>query len=226
MVKDIKPLNIKVTRCVINGQMYDLMDYDEFSKLEGNVSSVAILEKYNNSDIVLPYRGNYSGQQSTPGVYNAGCIDFVLYPEKENIDQYIPTKIIELSNNTAMKDILEKKETMARLDEPWITSPDNITKFTIMDNDHPEMKCLKTALNKKRVDIDKYSARFGENFPNDKRQLKNNSATLNIIKRFCKYMDMEAILTLRDKNKDVPNPMGTEVTISLTDDYISDDEEN
>lgn len=225
MSKDIKPLNIKVTRCVISGQMYDLMNYEEFSKLQEYIPNTAIIEKVDDKNIVLPYRGNYSNQQTSPGIYSSGCVDFVIYPEAQDVDQYVPTKIIELSNNTAMKDILERKETLARLDEPWITSPDNITQFTITEDDRPEMRCLKTALNKKRVDIDKYSARFGDNFPNDKRQLKNTGATLNIIKRFCKHMDMEAVLTLRDKNSSVPNPIGTEVTVSLTEDYFSDDDE-
>ena len=72
-------------------------------------------------------------------------------------------------------------------------------------------------MKKKSIDIEKYAGRFRDNFPNDKRQLKNTSATLNILKRFCKCMDMEALLTLRDKNPNVPNPIGEEITVSLTD---------
>ena len=77
-------------------------------------------------------------------------------------------------------------------------------------------------INSKHFDIDKYASRFGDNFPNDKRQLKSVSATLNIIKRFCSNCDMEAILILRDKNPNVPNPMNREVAISLTE-PLSDD---
>lgn len=224
MNNNIKPLSIKVTRCVINGQMYDLMNYEEFSNQKEKLSNCAVLEEYNGNQIVLPNRGNYNGQ-SNPGIYNAGCIDFVVYPDDNNISQYIPSKIIDMSNNTPIKEMLERKDIIAKLDEPWITSPDNITQFTIAEDDKPEMRCLKTALNKKHVDIDKYAARFGDNFPNDKRQLKNSSATLNIIKRYCDHMDMEALLTLRDKNPNVPNPIGTEITVSLTENYCEEDEE-
>lgn len=223
---NIKPLNIKVSRCVLNGQMYDLMTYDEYSRITEHAPNSAVLEELNGDKIVLPIKGKYNNQSQSqnPGIYNAGCIDFVVLPDENEVFKYIPNKIIEMSNNTAMKDILERKDIIARLDEPWITSPDNITQFSISEDDRPEMKCLKTALNKKKIDIDKYAARFGDNFPNDKRQLKNNGATLNIIKRFCQYLDMEALLTLRDKNPNVPNPMSTEITVSLTDEYFGDEE--
>lgn len=223
-MKEIKPLNVKVNRCVINGQMYDLLNYEEFSKQQVHAPNTAIIEEIDGSTIVLPDRGEYSPQSINPGIYSAGCIDMVIYPNENNIKNYIPSKIIDMSNNTPMKEMLEKKEIMARLDEPWITSPDNITQFNINEEDKPEMKLLKSALNKKKIDIDKYGARFGDNFPNDKRQLKNNSATLNIIKRFCDHLDMEALLTLRDKNSNVPNPIGEEITISLTEDFLDDEE--
>lgn len=228
-MENIKPLNITIRRCVIKGQMYDLTDYSDFVKMTENnpenvPKSIGILEDYKGDSIVLPYRGKYNERtNSNPGIYDAGIINIEIYPEEADIASYRPRKIVELNNKSSIKDILEKEEVIARLDEPWITSPDNITQFNITEEDRPEMVCLKTALNKKKIDIDLYSSRFGDNFPNDKRQLKNNGATLNIIKRFCKCMDMEAILILRDKNSNVPNPMGTEVVVSLTEDY-SDDE--
>ena len=88
------------------------------------------------------------------------------------------------------------------------------------------MVCLKEALNAKNIDFDKYAPRFGANFPNDKRQLKSNSATLNIIKRFCENCDMEARLILQDKNPGVPNPIGRRIEVSLTGTNIYDDENN
>lgn len=222
---NIAPLNVKLKRCIIGGQMYDLVSYDDYIEQEPMRSnSTAIMEEYKGDNIVLPYRGKFSGQQVLPGIYNAGCIDFCVYPDENMTSQYIPNKIIDINNTMAMKDILEKEDVMARLDEPWITSPDNITKFPINDADQPEMVCLKTALNEKEIDFDKYSPRFGDNFPNDKRQLKNNGATLNIIKRFCEKCDMEAILTLRDKNQNVPNPIGREISVSLTEDYFGEDD--
>ena len=226
-MEDIKPLNVKVSRGVINGQMYDIIDHDEFNKSDNMVYSdnSGVLFDYKDTQMILPIRSGYNENTVIPGIYREGCINFVVYPEEDMVSQYIPDKIVRMNNTMELKDVLEKRETIARLDEPWITSPDSITQFVISEEDKSEMVCLKTALNMKKVDIDKYAARFGQNFPNDKRQLKNNSATLNIIKRFCKNMDMECLITLRDKNPDVPNPMGEEITMSLTETYTGDDED-
>lgn len=221
---DFKPLNINIRRGVINGQMKELLTYDEYVNNEDHIdiSSTSLLERDKNGDMLaLPVKGKLStGQQPTnPGIYSAGCVDFVVFPEDKDKINYIPSKIIEMDNHTAIKDILEKEDTLSRLSEPWITSPDKITVFPISEDDQPEMVCLKTALNAKEIDFDKYSVRFGENSPNDKRQLKNHSATLKIIKRFCDKCDMEAILILRDKNPKVPNPIGRDIVVSLTENY-------
>lgn len=220
---NIKPLNVEVSRAVLNGHMYDLMSYEEYAKIGQYIPNTALYETVHGQGVVIPNRGNYNGQTG-PGLYNAGCIDFVILPDEKSVADYIPTKIVNLDNHLDIRDILQRKDVMARMDEPWITSPDNITQFNIGEEDQPEMRCLKTALNMKRMDIDKYAPRFGDNYPNDKRQLKNKAATLHIIKRYCKCCDMEALITLRDKNPDVPNPMGSEVTFSLTADYLDDDE--
>lgn len=224
---NINPLNVKITRGVINGQMYELLDYDSYSKqidYISEISKIGIVENYKGKNIILPFRGKYGTQNINPGIYDAGPVDFIIYPDDNNISQFVPAKVVEITNTQDMKEILEREDIIARMDEPWITSPDNITHFAISEEDRPEMICLKTALNSKKIDIDKYSGRFGDNFPNDKRQLKNNSVTLNILKRFCDCMDMEAKLILKDKNPNVPNPIGTEIVVSLTDVCIEDDE--
>ena len=76
-------------------------------------------------------------------------------------------------------------------------------------------KNIKKAINDKHCDMDKYDTRFGDNYPNDKRQLKNSDVTLKIINRYCENLDMEAILTIRDKEPGVPNPLGHPISISL-----------
>jgi hypothetical protein len=123
-----------------------------------------------------------------------------------------------------VKELIESGESLLKLDEQFITTPDNITKIPVTSLDEPEMKAIKTAINEKKVDIDKYAGRFGANFPNDKRQLKNNQITLNIIKRFCNNMDMEALLVIKDKNSNVPNPLNKEIVVSLTEGYMETEE--
>lgn len=218
------PIQCSITRGAVNGQVYEIIDYDEyranFSMYDGR-TDVAVKTTHKGTEIVLPLKGKFNVDPIVPGVYNAGCIDFMKYPDEILAPKYIPTNTITMSNTDDIKDLIRSGDAIRMLDEPFVTSPDNITIIPIKDSDQPEMVCLKTALNEKHIDLDKYAGRFGDNFPNDKRQLKSSTATLNIVKRYCKNCDMEAILILKDKNPNVPNPIGREIKVSLTD--TSDD---
>lgn len=226
---EIPPLKVSITKAAINGQVVDVVDYDEYSRHTDCYSGrndVAIPVDMKGREILLPVKGRYSSNVTLPGVYNAGCVDFLIYPDEAFAERYMPKDFISMSNTDDIRELIKNGDAARKLDEPFITSPDSITCIPIKETDQPEMKGLKMALNAKNIDIDKYAARFGDNYPNDKRQLKNSNATLKIIKRFCENCDMEAILTFRDKNPDVPNPMNTEITVSLTDEIDEEDSEN
>ena len=226
---EIPPLKVSITKAAINGQVVDVVDYDEYSShidCYSGRNDVAIPVDMRGREILLPVKGSYSSNVTLPGVYNAGCVDFLIYPDEAFVERYMPKDFISMSNTDDIRELIKNGDAARKLDEPFITSPDSITCIPIKETDQPEMKGLKMALNAKNIDIDKYAARFGDNYPNDKRQLKNSNATLKIIKRFCENCDMEAILTFRDKNPDVPNPMNTEITVSLTDEIDEEDSEN
>ena len=78
------------------------------------------------------------------------------------------------------------------------------------------MKALKQAITAKNIDIDKYADRFGENFPNDKRKLKDEKITLFLLKRMAECLDMNVDLIISDKSPNVPNPIGIPIKVSLT----------
>ncbi len=214
------PINVHLEKASVEGQVYDVMSYEEYAEhFENNRerSDIAIKEEYEGHTLVLPSRGKYpAGGPINPGLYHAGCVDFIKKPEREFVKNYIPDKIVSMSNMSDIKDILREAEEARKLDEPYLTSPDSVTTIKICADDQPEMRALKMALNAKHIDLDKYAGRFGVNFPNDKRQLKGNAITLNIIKRYCENCDMEAVLVLRDTRPDVPNPIGKEISVSLT----------
>ena len=226
---EIPPLNVSVTKAAVNGQVVDVIDYEEYAKHIDSYkmrSDVAIPVNMNGKEILLPLKGEYNSNVTVPGIYNAGCVDFLIYPDEAFAERYIPKDFISMSNTDSIKELIKNGDAARKLDEPFITSPDSITNIPVKDTDQPEMKGLKMALNAKNIDIDKYAQRFGDNFPNDKRQLKNSNATLKIIKRFCENCDMEVTLTFKDKSPDVPNPMNTEITVSLTENNIDDDTED
>ena len=216
---EMKPAYLSVTKSAANGQVYDVISYDEYGKnfdMYNGRTDVAVSANYRGKDIILPIKGKYSGNPISPGVYDAGCVDFFNYPDETTIERYVPTNTVHMSNREDIGNLIKSGEIAKRLDEPFITTPDNITNIPIKETDQPEMVALKTALNSKHIDIDKYAGRFGDNYPNDKRQLKLESATLKIIKRFCENCDMDAVLILKDRDKDVPNPMNREIRVSLT----------
>lgn len=212
---DMKPLFKPISTALVKGESYNVLSYDEYreSKALWDTGNLAVKE----GDYVLPYRGDYSNKNSNaPGIYSAGSLDFVVYPNKNDEHNYKDIPIITISSEDNIEEIIKKENVLSKLAEPWITNPDNITNIHMKESDEPSMKILKQAINEKRCDIDKYAPRFGDNFPNDKRQLKNSSVTLKIINRFCDNLDMEAILTIRDKDTGVPNPMKKPVSVSLT----------
>ena len=221
--KEIMPLNVSIKKSIVNGSMYDIISEEDYEKNKRNYpnnSTIAVEKEVDGKIVDLPIRNinYYSDGTLTPGIYTGdrSPLEFTVLPNSDNIMNFVPRKTVEINNHNSMKEILQKEETISRMSEPWITSPDNISIFQITDEDQPEMKALKQALNAKQIDLDKYSIRFGNNFPNDKRQLRTHSATLNIIKRFCDNLDMDAVLILKDKHPNVPNPIGKEIEVCLT----------
>ena len=216
---NIPPLDVTVTKAATNGHIVDVLQYEDYAKDPKKYQehgSAGVLFHHYGKDLLLPVKSDYTPNVSLPGVYNAGSIDFVIYPDEAFADKYVPKQFVSMSNNDDIVQLIRNGEAIKKLDEPFITSPDEITCIPIRQSDQPEMKGLKEALNAKKIDIDKYAPRFGQNFPNDKRQLRNSSATIKIIKRFCENCDMEALLVFKDRSPDVPNPIGKEIVISLT----------
>lgn len=212
-------LDSSVSSAMVKGESYNVLSYDEYRNSEAlwDTGSIAVVEKQGEDTYVLPYRGKYPNKPNIqPGIYSDGSLDFVVLPKESEEKNYKNIPVITISSNDDIETILEKENVLSKLAEPWITSPDNVTQIAIKETDSPSMKVLKEAINRKRCDVDKYQSRFGDNFPNDKRQLKNSSVTLKIIERFCENLDMEAILTIRDKEPGVPNPINQPISISLT----------
>ena len=128
------PNMLSVSRAVVNGVIYDVIPLDQYDPSISGTNS-AVLTDYNDGKVVLPIRNNYNGNNTVPGIYPDGDLMFYVYPNNDNIENYRPLKMIEMSNKDSIKEILEKEETISHLAEPWITSPDNITTLKISDND-------------------------------------------------------------------------------------------
>ena len=77
------------------------------------------------------------------------------------------------------------------------------------------MVALKTAVNNKHIDLDKYEHRFGENYANDKRLFNKNNISLGKMKTIANALDMDITLTIKDV-PDAPNPIGEVIEVKLT----------
>lgn len=218
----IKPFDISIKKGVLNGIVYDILtpeEYLAYKNANSSLDNLAVSVQRNNEDIILPVITDkeYSENIVTPGVYPVGPLNVYKMPKDKDIHNFKPSKIIEFSNNDSLEEILDKKEVLSTFTEPWVTATDNTTICPINDDDLPEMIAIKSALNAKHVDFDSYAPRFGANFPNNKRQLKNNTATLKFIKTFCDALDLDVELTIKDKEGKIANPMNKVIHVSLTD---------
>lgn len=226
---DVK-LDNSVSSALIKGKSYNVLTFEQYRNSEPlwDSSNIAVIEEKDGDKYILPYRGKYIEKSNLqPGVYSDGSIDFEVFPKGSEEKNYKNIPIITISSNDDIETILKKEDVLSKLAQPWITNPDNITYIPIKDTDKPALKGLKQALNDKRCDMDKYEDKFGDNYPNDKRQLKNDDVTLKIINRYCENMDMEAILTIRDREPGVPNPLGHSVSVSLlTGEFLNIDLDN
>ena len=204
----------------INGKLYNVIEAENFMKnkeLYDN-SQTAIEVKINNIDYVLPIRN--SKVDDRPGVYSDGCVHFFNVPDVEDEElfkEYSSDNMIDFSNCSSIAEIMEKQEILRDEEKEILANPDNIFIPNISDKDSPAMRGLKQAIIAKHIDIDKYQDRFGkENFPNDKRKLKDTDITMFMMNRMNKALDIKATLILEDKHPDVPNPIGKKISIDLT----------
>ena len=189
--------------------------YAEHKELYANTGTAVEIEK-DGRTYALPYRNQ---SDDRPGIYDAGAVYFIRDPQtpEENAAYDMEQmNVIDFQDTNGMKDFIQKTAQLRDIENQILTDADNIYIPIIGDEDGPEMVALKTAIGSKKCDINKYAFRFGPNFLNNKRLLKEKNITLNKLILMADNLDMEAELILRDKNHDVPNPMGQEVHAILT----------
>lgn len=213
---------IKMKKASIENRILAVVSHDdlmEHPEMYAN-SGTGIEFSENGIQYILPYRtGTYT--EDRPGVYNCGPINRFVLPKEEESSEYVK-EVIDLSNVENISELSKKMELLKNMEREILTSPDNIFTPIISDKDSPEMRGLKEAVIAKNIDIDKYAGRFGDNFPNDKRQFKKNDITLFMMKRMCDCLDMKARLIIEDSSPDVPNPIGRDIVIDLIGGYEDD----
>ncbi len=195
----------------IGDRIYDVITPEEYNqnKESLNLSFTAIKDK--ESQMVYPIRGK---NDDRPGIYMNGLINIIKDPE-DGDPEYSVDNIINFDDAKSLKEVIEKQSELKSMERIILTNPDNIFTPRIGENDSPEMVGLKKAVIAKHIDLDKYSARFGNNYSNDKRLFNDDTITMSKLKTMFQALDIKATLIIEDKNDSVPNPIGEQIIVEL-----------
>lgn len=202
-------------KSLVDGKICEVVTYEEYGahqELYAN-NGTAVEFEYGGKVFNLPHRSTaYS--EDRPGVYTEGCISRFVIPDEDEEDAY-RNEVIDFSDITSMQQLTERMDKVKNMEREILTSPDNIFIPNISEDDSAVMRGLKEAIIAKNIDLDKYADRFGDNFPNDKRQFKRNDITLFMFERMCDRLDMKASIIIEDRDPNVPNPIGRKINIDL-----------
>lgn len=196
----------------INQKIYNVVTMDEY------INSSELYENkftaIQDHGLVLPIKGK---NDFGPGYYIQAnsMVNLIKKPPENMIDEYSENKIIDYNNAKSIGDIIKNNEMLRDIQSEFIVDDENILNLTISDNDTPEMKALKSAINSKKADKSQYEDRFDQ-YQNDMRLLtKGTSITLGKLISICSVFDISAELVLKDKDG-APNPMNRVISIDLT----------
>lgn len=173
---------------------------------------------------VYPLNKQYS--KNNPGVTDCGPMLVFSHPDSMNADgDYKADHIIDFNDVNGIRDSIRKQAELEREEASILVSPDNIFTPVIKETDTPEMKLLKEAISRKRIDLDSYKQRFGSDYNNDKRLFDQSSITFFKLKRLCDIMDIKVTLKLEDEPGAV-NPIGEALETQITTDSGNDKSED
>lgn len=204
---------MEMRRVVLNNTMYDVATMREYAMSPDiyDDRTTAILS----DGYVLPI---ISPTDNSIGINMSGhMLCTVNLPESEEDKQtYSENNIIDMSRPKSYGEVMEKNHQLRDAEREILMNVDSITTPYISDRDTPAMRGLKESIIAKECDIDCYSGRFGANYPNEKRLLKEEDISMKKVIVYGNAMDMKISMTFEDASPDVPNPMGKKVTVVLT----------
>ena len=215
---------MSLIKAKIDGAIYDVLDAKEVVDMKDLPNSKSFIAVDGHDGCLYPIRDL---KDNRPGFYPTGSIDYFKRPSPSEYDIYSNGNEINFSDATNIRQIIKAQQKLASEERTILTTIDNVFAPAIGANDTPEMIAVKTAINEKHIDLDKYEGRFGLNYNNDKRLLRKDSITFGKLRTVCNALDMSAKLIIEDAAPDVPNPIGRSIVIDITgpSTSISDDEE-
>jgi hypothetical protein len=212
-----------IKKARVENALYDVISYEEFVKNRKIYSKFSNNIAIEENGFILPIRtptdtrpGFYFGNSSSD---NEGPTDTFKFPStEEEASIYSNANVINFSDAHNFRGVIEAQDKLNKAERSILTTVDNITVPEIYETDTPFMKAIKEAIIQKHVDLDSYSHRFGNNYPNDKRLLKKEDITLQKGIAYANCLDFDIYAIIKDKNSDVANPIGEPIVVKLTGD--------
>lgn len=196
----------------IDDAIYDVISEEEYFRNPSMYNQFSAVR--GGDGYVYPIRASY--RDNRPGFYPNGGIIRYKMPRGREAQSYSTANIINFADAETIQDVIRTQQKLISAERTILTTIDNVFAPEIGENDAPVMRALKQAIIDKHIDLDKYESRFGDNYNNDKRLMKKDNITLNKLTAICENLDIVPTLTLRDRNPDVPNPIGRTITVDLT----------
>ena len=199
-------------KAVINGRMLDIVPIKEAIESTNESNNNIAIEA---NGCILPVRGS---TDKRPGAYRAGSFYMkTVMPDSVELPNYRAddNHIVDFTQAEDIRGIIKAESKLRNLEVSRLTTIDNICAPRIRPDDAPEMVGLKKAIIQKHIDLDKYEQRFGDNYNNDRRLLEKDNITLTKLKTFAKALDMKLTLTFEDNGKNVPNPIGEPIRVTV-----------
>lgn len=196
----------------IEGKLYNVTNIDDYTD-HPDLYTPKFTAIEVPGDCVLPIKNRTT--DTGPGIYYQTGAMVSIVEKPDNMAEYSSNKIIDFTNPKCIGEVFEKQQIIRDIQDEIMTTSDNVLCLKIGDNDTPEMKALKTAINLKHIDTKQYEDRFDQ-FQNDMRLLKGNSITLGKLISISSALDISVDLTIRDRDENTPNPMNQTIVIDLT----------
>lgn len=177
---------------------------------------------------VLPFRQISELSSQKPGIYgyNFGtlpCPFMRTVPPVEYvggvlriIQEYDVSNILDATNVQSMQELIDLDSKYKEIEYDIISAGTNDTHLKIRPGDTPEMAAFKQAVNAKGIDIDKYKARIGSTFNNDKRLIQKSSITFPKMRGLLNALDLSATLIIDNADPNVPNPIPGPIKVNIT----------
>lgn len=198
----------------INGRQYGVFSEEYFTthmEVLKDDDHCAVEIERGGKIFTLPIRTNINSADK-PGVYSSdGKINLISYPTPEEEQFYMPAgeNVLVFNDHTSLQTLSDAKKKLDENINKLIENVDgdSIYRPPLLETDSAEMRAMKECIIAKNIDLDKYKDRFGANYPNDKRKLKDDNITLNMVRRMCENLDIKVDLVFTDSNENVPNAM-------------------